>query len=301
MENRKTALVTQTYRMDHDECVLLCESIDRFAPGLDHFIFVNDEDIAMFRHLEGGRRHVLPKSVVLPRHLIRVPFKILGHHFHVSPFTMPVREWIVQQICKLGVFDIIGDSYDAVYHYDSEVVMMKPWPDGGWVRDGSYPMYKVVNVDEPSHDDYIRAAVGRLGISAADTDEAARYCYMNVPVCFRRDNTRSLLDHIGRRHWSGSWKLALCNTYRFSEYYTYGIYTSLFLGGRGHYRVDTHPYPVVDISLIDSPETFRSHAAKLLSDPAVHGLWFQKRDRKNLASSYLPFNDIRRIVTSMWD
>lgn len=28
----------------------------------------------------------------------------------------------MQQICKLGVFDVIGDAYDAVFNIDSESV-----------------------------------------------------------------------------------------------------------------------------------------------------------------------------------
>ena len=38
----KIAVVTQSYKNDYNECKLLCESMDRFAPDLDHLIFVND-------------------------------------------------------------------------------------------------------------------------------------------------------------------------------------------------------------------------------------------------------------------
>lgn len=42
---QKIAIITQSYKNDYNECKLLCESIDRFSPELDHFIFVNDEDL----------------------------------------------------------------------------------------------------------------------------------------------------------------------------------------------------------------------------------------------------------------
>lgn len=103
----KIAIVTQSYKNDFNECRLLCESIDRFAKQLDHFIFVNDEDWGLFKALDYGNHHIFKKSVILPCYLVRVPFKILGHHFHVSPFTIPVREWIIQQICKLGAFEVL--------------------------------------------------------------------------------------------------------------------------------------------------------------------------------------------------
>ena len=43
MEN-KVAIITQSYKNDFRECKLLCESMDKFAPNIDHYIFVNDED-----------------------------------------------------------------------------------------------------------------------------------------------------------------------------------------------------------------------------------------------------------------
>lgn len=79
MEN-KVAIITQSYKNDFRECKLLCESIDKFAPNIDHYIFVNDEDIEMFMCLQYGKHVVLKKSLVLPWFLIRVPWKMMGHH-----------------------------------------------------------------------------------------------------------------------------------------------------------------------------------------------------------------------------
>lgn len=35
MEN-KVAIITQSYKNDFRECKLLCESMDKFAPDMDH-------------------------------------------------------------------------------------------------------------------------------------------------------------------------------------------------------------------------------------------------------------------------
>lgn len=123
---QKIALVTQSYRDDFEECRLLCESIDRFARDMMHFIFVNDEDEKMFRPLEYGNHKVLKKGTIMPWYFFRLPFKFKGHRFKISPLSLPVRGWIEQQICKLGIFDIIGKEYDAVLNIDSECVLMKP-------------------------------------------------------------------------------------------------------------------------------------------------------------------------------
>ena len=64
MEN-KVAIITQSYKNDFKECKLLCDSMDKFAPMIDHYIFVNDEDIEMFQVLKYGRHQVFKQSNIL--------------------------------------------------------------------------------------------------------------------------------------------------------------------------------------------------------------------------------------------
>lgn len=295
------AFVTQSYKADFDECRLLCESIDRFAPDIDHFIFVNDEDEALFAPLSYGRHRVARKGLLLPRCFVRVPWKIAGHHFHVSPLTLPVREWIVQQICKLAVFEYIGREYDAVFHIDSEIVFMRPFDVERWVHpDGSYMMFRVDNVCEPSHDEYCDAAEKLLPI-AGGMAETRRYNYMCQPTCFERENLTAMLEDIARRSPLRSWKLALANTYRFSEYYLYDIYTDQVLGGRNHYHIAERPFPVVDISLYRDDVSLGHAIAQAMECPVAEGVWLQKRDRKKLADTYLPSAEIESTIKRLWN
>ena len=296
---KKIAVVTQSYRNDFNECRLLCESMDWFAPELDHFIFVNDEDAKMFACMNYGRHKVYKKSTVMPWYFVRVPFTVLGHHFHVSPFTIPVREWIVQQVCKLGVFDVIGAEYDAVFNIDSETVFMKPFDEGKWIRGGKYIMYRTINVNEPSHDDYCRAAE-KLLKPGVPISEFGKYNYMNTPVCFVRENTELLLKRIKENSALHSWKLALCNTYRFSEYYTYGIFTDNLLNGKNHVIIQKHLFPQIDISECAGNEVFRRKIESALTDCETMGLWLQKKDRKLLSDSYLDFKEIEQSVKNYW-
>lgn len=64
--DKKVAIITQSYKNDFKECKLLCESMDKFAPEIDHFIFVNDEDLEMFKDLKYGRHQVFKKSTMSP-------------------------------------------------------------------------------------------------------------------------------------------------------------------------------------------------------------------------------------------
>lgn len=296
----KIAVVTQSYKNDFNECRLLCESMDRFAPELDHFIFVNDEDAKMFTCMNYGKHKVYKKSTVLPWYFFRVPLKVLGHHFYVSPLTIPVREWIVQQVCKLGVFEVIGKEYEAVFNIDSETLFLKPFDISKWVRDGQYIMYRTLNVNEPSHDEYCIAAKKLLKLDVP-ISEFGKYNYMNTPVCFVRENTYQLLERIKENNVLHSWKLALCNTYRFSEYYTYGIFTDNVLGGKNHVIIDKHFFPQIDISECSGKDDFLQKVESALSDNCAMGLWLQKKDRKSLAKKYLAFSDIEKVVKDFGD
>lgn len=295
----KVAIITQSYKNDFKECKLLCESIDKFAPMIDHYIFVNDEDIDMFMCLQYGKHFVLKKSLILPCFLIRIPWKIMGHHFHVSPFTIPVREWIIQQICKLGVFEVIGNEYEAVFNIDSETVFMKPFDVNMWKKDGKYLMYRVKNVDEPSHDDYCHAAVKLLHWQGS-YNEISFYNYMNTPVCFVRENTEKLLHTIAKNYWMHSWKLALCNTYRFSEYYTYAIYTDRIMNLKNHFVIDYKIFPQVDITTCTDMQDFKTKMQKELMDEHAVGLWLNKKQRKYLNGKYFDFDTMYAVITEYW-
>lgn len=298
---KKIAIVTQSYKNDFDECKLLCESIDRFAPEIDHFIFVNNEDYKLFQELHYGRHKVHKKGEILPWYLVRLPFKIAGHHFHISPVTIPVREWIIQQICKLGVFEVIGDDYDATFNIDSETVLMKPLDLNKWINTaGEFMLFRNINDDEPSKEDYYAAAKKLLRIPDADFSAVSKWNYMNTPVCFERENLKNLLNALGRTVLFGGWKRALCNTYRFSEYYTYGAYADFYLKQRNHFITDVHFFPQIDMGWCKNMEEFNERMIYLLDDQNATGLWLQKGARKSCSKKYLSFQEIRKSIHAYW-
>ncbi len=297
--DKKIAIVTQSYKNDYRECKLLCESIDRFASEISHFIFVNDEDADMFADLNYGKHIVYKKSVILPKYLIRLPWKIMGHHFHVSPFTIPVREWIIQQICKLGVFEVIGKEFDVTLNIDSETVLMKPFRIDELYKDGKWLMYRVPNINEPSHDDYCNAAYNLLKYTGK-IDDINKWNYMNTPVAFVRENIETLLKTIGNGY-IGGWKRHLCNTYRFSEYYTYAIFTEHYLHLKNHFITDKHVFPQIDISECEDVNDFNKKIESNLNNDFAFGVWLQKKDRKRLSEKYLSFDDIQNSIYHYWN
>lgn len=299
----RLAIVTQSYRRDIRECELLCESIRRFAPPhIPHYIFVNDEDYELFKsdpRLQGSE--IRRKGEVLPWFMVRCPMPLLGHHYHISPFTIPVREWIVQQICKLGVFDVIPSDIDAVMHVDSECVFLRPFdedsvsrlrPDGG--RD--WMLYKRIQEDEPSHDEYMEVAHRLLPIPA--DREVDRYTYMAHPTIMVKENVQSLLDHISSSSLFHNWKIRLGNTYRFSEYYLYCLYSEYALNLRNHYLIDTRRLPAMHIArFADRAQLSDSIRNKMAEYPYL-GVWLQKGKRSDPVS--LSHDEVYDTVTSLF-
>lgn len=293
----KAAIVTQSYKNDFEECKLLCESIDKFVSAdLHHFIFVNDEDYFLFKIIENERHTIYKKSTIMPKYFIRIPWKIVGHHFHISPFTLPVREWILQQICKLGVFDVIDSQYDLVLNIDSEAVFMRPFSIENIMRDNySIAMYKSSKVTQPSHDEYYRAARKLLGGGSGPQHD-----YMSTPVCFKKNNLNNLLAKISSRNIFHSWKFALCNTYRFSENYLYGIFCSEIndINTTKHFTINKRLFPMIKIKGNISSNTLQTKIMDALSDKDIFGVLMQKTDRKTVG--FISIEQRKEIIYKIW-
>ena len=298
-----SVIVTQSYKLDYEECVLLCESIDKFVPeNIIHYIFVNDEDLQLFTSLGSKRRVILPKSLVLPQWLFRVPFKILGHHFHVSFLTIPVREWIIQQIVKLGVWEVLDPSIDVFFNIDSEGVFMNYFKEDTYWNDGRLRFYRVHNPQMPSRMDYFKAAKKLLYINES-LSEISYYDYMVIPMGFRRDVLSSLCKMIGEKHWSGNWKIALMNTYRFSENYLYALYTSYIADKnmQKHFIVNNRTFLTLEYMNFFSEEAVRSKVIEILSNSEIQGITFQKKGSKYRdVRSLVSFSFIKQLVYEYW-
>lgn len=307
----KCAIITMSYKDDYRECMLLCESIDRFVPkDVVHYIFVNDEDFKSFKPLANSRRVIMPKSAVLPWWLIRLPIKIFGHHFHVSPFTIPVREWIIQQIVKLAVWEVTNPDIDLFINIDSEFVFMKPFSIEAYMNaDGRISVYRKEITDKKSpyihaHLQFLKAAKRLLGFKET-VDKIAPYDLMGGCVSFRRDTLINLCERIGKRHWSRNYKIALMNTWRFSEYYLYALYANLVydIASEKHFAVDKRIFPYLKYQYFCSKNDVFEKMERILSNPYTQGICFQKKGTRfrNQPGGMISFEDIKTMVYSNWE
>lgn len=301
----RLAIVTQSYRNDLKECELLCESIDRFvSTDIKHFIFVNDEDMDIFRRSKISNSHELrKKSEILPRGLVRCPVELLHHHYHISFYTIPVREWIVQQICKLGIFDAIGNEYDAVMNIDSETVFMRTFNiENVCVRNNgcNYLFFREIYQHEPCHKEYCNTGKKLLNLHEP-VEMLAKHCYMSHPVIFERHNLQQMLEDIASGNLFKSWKIRLCNTYRFSEYYLYGLYCDKRLNMRNHYVIDKHLFPLLNMGDLSTAKGLQKRIDEYMKDKDLFGVWLQKHWRGDVSQKRLSFMEISNAVHASWD
>jgi hypothetical protein len=223
----RLAIITTSYRNDYDWCRILCESIDRFVPeNIIHYLFIEERDVKLFKPLENNRRKVLSQKEVIPWWLLKLPFRIRGHNFWISPLTLPVRGWILQQVVKLGIFEVLDE--DIFLCLDSEAFFFRPFDPGSLFSEGKVML---VSHDEPwdweNAKIYYSSAIKLLGVPPDDTPLKR---YMSVQFVFRREILEKLADRIRSNSRWPNWKIPLFNRIRFSEYTLYGIFVEKVLG-----------------------------------------------------------------------
>ena len=109
-----------------------------------------------------------------------------------------------------------------------------------------------------------------------------------------------MLKEIASHNIFKSWKLALCNTYRFSEDYLYGIFCSEInnINDTNHTIIKKRLFPMINISGSSSEEMLRESIAEVISDRSIIGLFMQKGNRK--IGYYIDYDTNSRVVKGFW-
>lgn len=235
MSELSASLVTCSFSGDLDVCRMLCDSVDRFVPEtIGHRLYVPAKDMPLFAPLASSRRTIATQESLLPRWFWKVPLPSqrwrarLGlprRNVYLTPFSLPVRGWIAQQIMKLAA--TAGAGAEIVVHVDSDNAFIRPLRVESLAREGRVRLYRDPEmVDMPSHRLWHAAAGRLLGLPPADFYGAE---YIDQLVVWRRSVLLRLLARIGETT-GRDWRVALARTPHFAEYILYGVFADRALG-----------------------------------------------------------------------
>ncbi|MES2684729.1 MAG: DUF6492 family protein [Pseudomonadota bacterium] len=225
------ALVTPSFRGDIERCRLLVESVDRWVtPGVPHYLVVDRRDVELFQPMVSARTKLVVVEEILPWWIMRVPGI---SRFWLSLKTVPIRNWMLQQVVKLSMGGVVTE--DVLLFVDSDVFFIAPFDPASQVRDGLVPLF--VQTGQRGllsfNDRWHGVAARLLGLpvrTGYDTN------FIGNVIIWRRDSLQRMLAHIGknaRRHWLP----VVAGQLVLSEYIVYGLYATEVEGieAAGHY------------------------------------------------------------------
>lgn len=213
------ALLTVTYRGDIGPFEQLCASIDRHMPDIDHYVLVDNSDVALFARFASCRRHLINCRERLPQ---LHEFQLLGKRLWWKFPATIIRGWIYQQLAKITVAASLTE--EAVIVVDSDAVFIRPIEhDQIFRKDGAVSLYHRPGAPSgPASESpkWHNAALQALGLPQRGYTGAD---YISTAVVWSPAVVRAMIARIestGKR----SWIAALTRHYRFSEYVTYGVF-----------------------------------------------------------------------------
>lgn len=222
-------ILTKSYRGDFEHCELLCQSMDRFVPAdITHRVVVPQSDVQLFSKLATAQRTIVSEEDCLPSWFRRVPmpspkwrriFRLPRRDIYLTPYSLPVRGWIAQQIMKIAA--AAASSADIVVHVDSDNVFIRPMTAETIIHNGKVRIYRDPNpIGLDTHVRWQHVAGKLLGLP-----DQAFYGgeYIDPLVVWKTSVVQSLTDRI--ESVSGtSWIKTLARTPHFAEYVLYGVY-----------------------------------------------------------------------------
>lgn len=200
-----TAVITASYAGDFERCTLLCESLDNHLKGAwTHYLLVEEQDVPLFKKLETKNRIVVSERVLFPWWLRSFPDPISTRHARVwlSPFSLPLRGWHVQQIRRFAIAEQLDE--DIMLSIDSDVVLLRDFDVSSLQLKGNARFYckpNGLNENMQEHMRWSENAGSLLGIAKNDVcyDD-----YINTFIVWRTQTVKRLLRHVENvhgRHW----------------------------------------------------------------------------------------------------
>jgi Family of unknown function (DUF6492) len=228
-------LITCSFRGDLEICRLLCASFDRYVPdSFIHTLYVPAADVPLFADLQTKRRRIMTEESLLPFWFRKAPlpprrwrkrFFLPRRNVYLTPFSLPVRGWIAQQIMKIAA--TLVSECEIVAHIDSDNAFVRPLSIDHLTREGKVRFFSGREVvDLPTHRPWYEAAGPLLGLPQGAQHRSG---YIQNLVVWRRSVVEALTKRI-EATTGHNWVVALARTPKFAEYILYGLFAEYGLG-----------------------------------------------------------------------
>lgn len=214
------AIVTPSYPPDFERCQMLVDSLENCAPEIEHFIIVDRRDRPVFKVLENYRTHIIESEDILSRVFFSLPAP-RGYWFNWR--GLPVRGWIMQQIRKIAVANVI--EADTLVFVDSDTAFIRKFSTDALNVDGSLGLLDV-NFTGAGTTQWTEVACKLLGLDPASVVPRG---HVGNLICWRRSNVIAMQQRIEEVNGIG-WQEALARQRTFSEYILYGTFVRGVLG-----------------------------------------------------------------------
>jgi hypothetical protein len=224
------ALVTPSFRLDLERCRLLTDTVERWvAPHVRHYLVIDRRDVAMFKPLVSARTELLVVEDITPRWIFRIPGI---RRFWFSLRTVPMKNWILQQIVKISVPEVVKE--DVLLYTDSDTFFVAQFDPRSLERDGKPPLFMEPGQRGliPNNDKWNDAAARLLGLPELKSYDEN---FIGNVITWRRENALAMRDRI-EATTRRDWELSLAPMITFSEYILYGAFCHRVLGEKsGHW------------------------------------------------------------------
>ena len=194
---RSICYLTVSYAADIERFALLRRSVTLFSPGIPHHVFVDTEDVALFRQRFGSEPGITihaSAEVLSPRterlrrfwRRFRKPFHdYLGWRVLLD---VTFTGWKVQQIIKLAAAPRVTE--DAIVFLDSDTFLCHSITAGDYFAGDDLVL---LETPAETYEDFLFEAHRQLIIDDSLRDKAACFNYIHTPPRFlRRTAARTL-------------------------------------------------------------------------------------------------------------
>ncbi len=223
-------VITPSQGTDYDRCCLLKQTLNQWVEAnYTHYIVVANHDLPQFRTLRDDRTEIIATESLSREWLQQEKlFRPLWH----SGKTLPVRNWVLQQIVKIAAARSIAN--EIIVFADPSVAFVRPFDLGQFIQGGRVRLYCNTaggEVQRAMHHKWHEAAAHLLGVPINPQVPD----FLGQVTTWRRSHVMGLCDHV-ERVAGCSWVAAIAQTWHFSEAVLYGLYvTEVLKSQSGHY------------------------------------------------------------------